>query len=280
MYFNKSFSALLIAVTIGYAVSAIAQETTTTAPAAAATTQSNSSVTPSTNGATAPAAADGTVAPATPAPVVPVDASTVVPANPVVEQATTINQIPMDASKQVMLQSVMLVNLPKADNSIVDKLVEAFNSRSYEKYSEMFSKEGFSVVTADFKNISTPEALKTAWESKFAATSHFKDAKATATVDSVRDIAPGIALITGKMNIAVDPKTNAMSMFTILAKYEENTWRIATMHASSKDLMKMILASEIKPESNVMMDVILAFAGVVIGFVLAKVMRKRSDMNA
>jgi uncharacterized protein (TIGR02246 family) len=282
MYFNKPITVLTLTAMLGMSSAAIAQDATATAPATpVAPTAPVISAEPA-----IPAIAPAPVEPvaveapvATPAPVTPVDASAmpvpVTPATPVAP--TTMNQMPMDASNQVMLQSVMLVNLPKADATIVDKLVEAFNSRSYEKYAEMFSKEGFSVVTADFNSVSTPEALKSHWDNKFAATSHFKDAKATATVDSVKDLAPGIALITGKMNLTMDPNTNAMTMFTIVAKYEDNVWKINSMHASSKDMMKMILAAEMKPESNAMMDAFYALVGLLIGFGAAKMMRKKTD---
>ena len=280
MYFNKPLTVLTLTAILGMSSAAIAQDTTTPAPATpVAPTSPVVSAEPAIPAiAPAPVAPVAVEAPAAtpPAPVAPVDASAM-PVTPAPAAPTTMNQMPMDASNQVMLQSVMLVNLPKADATIVDKLVEAFNSRSYEKYAEMFSKEGFSVVTADFNSVSTPEALKSHWDNKFAATSHFKDAKATATVDSVKDLAPGIALITGKMNVTMDQNTNAMTMFTIIAKYEDNAWKINAMHASSKDMMKMILAAEMKPESNAMMDAFYALVGLLIGFGAAKMMRKKTD---
>ncbi len=207
-------------------------------------------------------------------PSTPVDASTVTPTSPVVAPATT-NTVPMDASNQVMLQSVMLVNLPKADGAIVDKLVEAVASRDWEKYSSLYSKESFNLVTVENELINSPEALKAMWDKKMSD-ARYKNHKATATVESVKEIAPGIGYIVGKLNIVFDANHTAMAHFTMLTKYEENTWKIVSMHASSKDVMKMILAEEMKPESNMMMDAVYAIMGLILGFVVAKLMARRS----
>ncbi len=277
MYLNKTISVLALMAMIGTSAVSLAQDAATPSvpPAISSmSTETNAASTPApaapASGATTQSSVDA-IAPAT---TTPVDASTVTSATPVVAPSAS-SQVPMDASSQVMLQSVMLVNLPKADGSIVDKLVEAFNSRDYEKYSSIFSKEGFTLITSDFQYASTPEALKNKWDAK-VVDHNFKDSKAAATVESVKDLAPGIAMITGKFNLVMDANRTAMSMFTLLVKYEDNAWKINTLHASSKDVMRMVLADEIKPESNAMIDAVYAILGLLIGFVLAKLVHRKA----
>ena len=271
MYFKRTISTLALfaaisSASVSYAQDAAAPSATPAVPPAVSSTPADA---PAMLAPTTPTATDAaqSMTPAT-----PVDASTVTPSSPVVAPATT-NSVPMDASNQVMLQSVMLVNLPKADGAIVDKLVEAVVNRDWEKYSALYSKESFNLVTVENDAITTPEALKSMWDKKM---SEHKNYKATATVESVKEIAPGIGYIVGKINMAYDANNSAMAHFTMLTKYEENAWKIVSMHASSKDVMKMILAAEMKPESNMMMDAVYAIMGLILGFVIAKLMARRA----
>ncbi len=281
MYFKRTIStlallAVLCGISVSYAQDTAAPSATPAVPPAVtnAPTDAPAMPTPTMPMSGAADSAQSSMPMLTTTVPTPVDASTVAPSSPVVAPATT-NTVPMDASNQVMLQSVMLVNLPRADGAIVDKLVEAVASRDWEKYSALYSKESFNLVTVENELISTPEALKAMWDKKMSD-ARYKDHKATATVDSVKEIAPGIGYIVGKLNIVFDANHSAMAHFTMLTKYEENTWKIASMHASSKDVMKMILAEEMKPESNVMMDAVYAILGLIIGFVLAKLMLRKA----
>lgn len=184
--------------------------------------------------------------------------------------------IPFDAANQVTLQSVVLVNLPKADASILDKFIEAHDSGDFEKYAELFSDDGFNIITGDFKTIKSKQDLKAQWDKKFA-NDKYKNVKLTSSLDTVKDLAPGIAMLTGKFDVNGEAIQNISSKFTMVVKYDDNEWKILSLHGSSKDIMKMMFEAE-NPSGgsdSATMTFIVGLLGLVIGFVLAKFLKKK-----
>jgi len=192
---------------------------------------------------------------------------------PVQQEGT--NQKTVESGK-VMLQSVMIVNLPSADASIVDDIVNAHHEKDFEKFSQMFSEDGFVVITPDYNVINSIEGLEAKWDKVVVNGVSFKDAKINATVDSVKDLAPGIGIFVGRMNVDLGAGSTAESKFTMIARYIGDEWKIIQMHVSSKDIMKMIIESERVEPMLDLMAMVYGLFGVLIGFVLAKVMTRKN----
>jgi hypothetical protein len=99
----------------------------------------------------------------------------------------------------------------------------------------------------------------------------FKSLKMNANAVTVQDLAPGIALLSGDMMANSESGQAISGKFSMVVKYEDDAWRIVSMQASSKDIIKMMLESEKAPEAGGWMKLIFAaLVGLILGFVLSR----------
>ncbi|MFI4984172.1 MAG: hypothetical protein ACHP6I_03120 [Rickettsiales bacterium] len=179
-----------------------------------------------------------------------------------------------DAAVAAVVQPV-LPEMPKADPAFTAKIVENFNNNHFEQLASMFTGDG-TLVTLNDEKMDGATA-----KSKLETLKNIlPGSKMSITVEQVKDIAPGVATLTGKlMTSTMDGKLLTGSV-TGTIKYDDHEWKIAALHLASKDVAAHMAEQKIAAESNATMEIGGAgLVGLLIGFVLAGMFRKKPKME-
>lgn len=166
--------------------------------------------------------------------------------------------------------------LPKADPAVIAKIADSFNNGHFDQLAAMFSGEG-KLVTANDEKAEAASA-----KGKLEAMKNMiSGSKMSMSIDQVTDITPGVATFSGRLTTStVEGKTLGGSVTGTL-KYDSHEWKIVSLHFSSKDVAENIAEKRVMEESNPMtQNSIFAFMGVVAGFILARLFRRKAPEAA
>ncbi len=186
----------------------------------------------------------------------------------------SITTMPVDPDMSVIVTPVLEV--PKADSTIVDKLISHHNNKEVEDIISMFSKEGFVKVRNNGHVIKNAEDMRKELVDFFAGD---KKHIFTSQVDMVKDLAPGVALITSHFTMSEEGNTTkpADKMYGItVIKYEDNAWKIVA--SESTDIAKEMDAVEPAQHNGSSIKLtIVALIGIAIGFLGSRFLPKKAQ---
>lgn len=191
-----------------------------------------------------------------------------------VQPPVTITPVPMNMDMSA--PAAVVLEIPKADGTIIDKLINHHNNKEVEDIVAMFSKDGFIKVRNNGNVLKNAEDLRKELVDFFAGD---KKHTFTSQVDMIKDVAPGVAIIGGYYNMFEEGNTThpVAKMYGItVVKYEDNAWKIVASEAT--DLPKP--ASEVETAATTsgggFKMAIIALIGIAIGFLGARFMPKKA----
>lgn len=244
---TKLYAALIAAAAISTASTAFAQDATTAAPAMPATPESAAVAAPA------------------------------MPASPTIE---THNAVIAPATEEVVMPAptAPVAEMPKADASIMEKMTNAWNSKNVDEIIAAHSKDGFIKIDPMGAMYKDTESLKKMLVEKFAGPAHTY----TSTVDMVKDVAPGVAVLAGTMSAYKEGETSKAEMkmaFTATFKYEDGAWKAV----ASQCTMIHDETMEAKPAASgggMGKTIALVIIGALVGFFGARFMPKKDQSAA
>ncbi|MDF3047455.1 MAG: hypothetical protein K0R73_573 [Candidatus Midichloriaceae bacterium] len=168
---------------------------------------------------------------------------------------------------------------PKADGAIIEKLVAHYNNKEVEPIISLFDKDGFIMVSGDGKIVRNADDLRKELVEYFASSKHYNS---TAQVDTVKDLAPGLAMIGSYYNFFNEGDTSnpAMKAYGVsVVKYDDGAWKIV-----SNELTVMhngeTLAIHDHPASNngnLAKMALVALIGAAIGFLTSRFLFSKTN---
>lgn len=194
----------------------------------------------------APAAPDAATQIAPAMPTTPDAASTVAtpaaPAAPTMEMHNAVIA-PATGDSAMPAPAPVVTEMPKADGSIMEAMTNAWNSKNADEIVGMMSKDGFVKVDMMGAAYKDTDSLRKMITEKFAGEAYTY----TSNVDMVKDVAPGVAVISGTMMAHKSSDAAAAPMkvtFTATVKYEDGAWKFVSSQGTS---VKDAHAEEAKP---------------------------------
>ncbi|MCE2992794.1 MAG: nuclear transport factor 2 family protein [Alphaproteobacteria bacterium] len=166
--------------------------------------------------------------------------------------------------------------MPKADKSFVAKLNEFYNAKNIDGIVDMYSKD-FIVANAH-GTIKNAEDLRKMLIDMLANPNY--STGSLATVDYMRDIAPGVAVFGIDTTApASDPATGEMKSYvTMTVKYENNDWKIVSEQVSHKmSIMHAKPEHKEEKQSSGLMTAIAAILGVLVGYLGGKFFGRKDE---
>lgn len=196
----------------------------------------------------APAAPDAAqMAPAMPA-TPDAAASVATPAAPAAPTMEMHNAViaPATGDTAMPAPAPVVTEMPKADGAIMEAMTNAWNSKNADEIVGMMSKDGFVKVDMMGAVYKDTDSLRKMVTEKFAGEAYTY----TSNVDMVKDVAPGVAVISGTVmaHKSADPAAAPMKVtFTATVKYEDGAWKFVSSQCT---MVKEAHAEEAKPASN------------------------------
>lgn len=192
------------------------------------------------------------------------------------QSGVVITNVPADMDMAAPVAVVL--EMPKADGTIIDKFINHHNNKEVEEIVAMFSKDGFIKVRNNGTIIKNTEDLRKELADFFAGD---KKHTLTSQVDMIKDVAPGVAIIGGYYNMFEEGNTTTPTskMYGItVVKYEDNAWKIISQEAT--DLPKDAASAAEPAQHNGgggMKMAIVALIGIAIGFLGSRFMPKKTS---
>jgi hypothetical protein len=194
------------------------------------------------------------------------------------ENSTQQPSITLPAETVVAAPTAVVIEMPKADGVIIDKIINHHNNKEVEDIVAMFSKDGFIKIRSDGTVTKDPEELRKELVNFFA---DGKKYTFTAQVDSIKDLAPGVAVIGAYYNLFEEGQTipKAKMYGITVIKYEDNGWKIVAQEAT--DLLAKESAEPAQPQSGGLKTAIIGLLGAAVGFLAGRVIyRKHPSQEA
>ncbi len=216
---------------------------------------------------------------ATAAPTTPAEAPVYAPsANPTAGEvpSVSVTTVPTDASMAV--PAPVVIDIPKADEKFVEKMVNHLNNKEVEDIISIFSKEGFVAVTEAGKIVKDQESLRRMLLDMFTGD---KKHKFAATVENVNNFMPGAAVIT--YNITMTDEANAEAapvklIATSVVRYEDNNWKVVAVQKTEAE--KAAPVEEHKSGTSGVKMLLIALIGAAVGFFASRFMPKKDSAQA
>ena len=198
--------------------------------------------------------------------------------DPDVAATSSSTMAPEDRMVNPAAESV--AEVAKADGSIIDKLISHYNNREVEDIILMYSNDGFVMVEPNGQTINDATGLRKNLVSMFAGN---KKNTYTAQVDSVKEVAPNLVLITAQYNSFEDGQSAspmAKLFVTTLAKYESNTWKIISQQLTDISKDATLVDADSTQTGSAIKMMLMGIIGVVVGFFGSKYMNRRQYPQA
>lgn len=233
--------------------------------------------------------AQGAVAPTTAPTEVPGSAAPVEPAMPSVgmpaemgmpaDQGAAPQAMPgmaaQPAHEQVApVPTPPVAEVPKADPDMVQKIAGMVNNKDIDGLMVIFPKHDFNYITAMGANFSNADALRKHFVDLFAGPKYSVELKKA----DMKELAPGVAYYSGNYAETQNDKTEEF-MFTIVAKYDEGAWKVASLHMSPVMDAHKVAAAEGKSGGG-SMALIAGLLGVLVGYFANRFASKKPQETA
>ncbi len=168
----------------------------------------------------------------------------------------------------------VILEAPKPDGTIIDKLVNHFNNKEVEDIVSTFSKDGFLAVKAKGSIVKDSDELRKELVNIFADP---KRHTVTAQVDMVKELAPGVAVIGSYYNMFEEGQTTPKAkMYGLtVVKYEDNAWKIVAQEET--DLQASAESEPAKHSGGGMKIAIVTLIGAAIGFFAGRAFPKKPN---
>ena len=165
--------------------------------------------------------------------------------------------------------------MPKADKEFITKLNELYNAKNIDGIIDMYSTDF--IVASEHGTIKNADDMRKMLIDMFADPNF--STGSLATVDYMRDVAPGVAVygidITSP---ASDPTKGEMKAYvTMTVKFENNEWKIVSEQMTHKPSATPAKVEHKEEKQSGLMTVIAAILGVLVGYLGAKFVGKKDE---
>jgi ketosteroid isomerase-like protein len=168
----------------------------------------------------------------------------------------------LNPSPTVPAPAPVVIEIPKADPSLFEHIVEAANSKNIDALLDYYSKDSFVVVTEKGEILTDREALRGFYTHTFVG-----DKKLTLSlnIDKLADIAPGVAVATGKIIMKKEDENQPMeSIMTATIRYEDGAWKIVSKHSTLVETVQK--PHEHSSEGGFFKTIATLIIGIVVGY--------------
>lgn len=186
---------------------------------------------------------------------------------------TNTNAAPITAdSNAIQNQSPITVipapTIPSADNTLLDKAVKAMESNDVDSFVTIFDSSNFVFFTPKGDKVSNMPELKVQWGTLFGANGALKGVKATFTPARMVELNSGATSYDGSIVFITPENKNIRAIISGSMKYDDSSWKIATMNFSSPDLIKIQTEQELMAKKSSTSPLFVILFGFILGAVV------------
>jgi hypothetical protein len=168
-------------------------------------------------------------------------------------------------------QVVVAMPSPKVSKDMVEAMLKEFNGSNTSKVADLFAKEGFAYVTQDGELLKTVVDLQAHFST---APMGAESAAYTYKVDSIQELANGVAFAVGGFNRGLVESHIPDGYFSTLLKYDGTEWKVVNFQVTPKK-GAAAAAAEAPCASQAKTVAIALIVGAMLGIVLSKFMGRR-----